>query len=142
MKRCGMVVGLAALVIIPFGFLWPDTEMVFKDLGCSAFEGRAHVICAETEAALEWTWFGHALLSPRWRVTWPAVRTAWCAADITPKDRQVIEYILNNAKDMRLQGAASSYLSLIDNLDGKGEEPENSLYHPKNPQYLLREKCS
>jgi len=30
---------------------------------------------------------------------------------------------------------------IVANLDGKGDEPENSIFNPKNSEYILKKGC-
>jgi hypothetical protein len=90
---------------------------------------------------MEWTWMGHAIVSPGWRVTWNALRRVYCRAGIGAADVPVLE-ALKSGSDWRLRDGADGLTRIVRSRDGSAVEPENSIFHPANPQYLLKDGCT
>jgi hypothetical protein len=84
---------------------------------------------------------GHAIVSPGWRPTWTTLRVVYCGQGITAADLPVLDVLAHGAGDWRLQSAAGDLARSLRNLDGRGEDPENSIFHPQNPAYVLRGGC-
>jgi hypothetical protein len=100
--------------------------MISRDIGCAHFApGRAGTICGALAESM--TWMGHAMIAPGWRVTWNALRQVYCREGISPVDLPALEY-LKQGSDGRLENGA----------DGRAAEPENSIFSPANPQYILK----
>jgi hypothetical protein len=115
---------------------WPSGYMVSRDIGCGKTDGRAREICQAISESMEWTWLGHAIISPGWRVTWNGVRGVYCREKLTAADLGALE-TLKRASDWRLQDGAEDLARLI----GGANEPANSIFNPKNPAYILKEGC-
>ena len=114
-----------------------DRRILSYKMECNHFQGeRSKSICRQFEREMEWTWFGHAILSPGWRVTWETVRRVWCHARITDNDVPALQD-LAKSPDWRLEGAADDLLKLL-----RDDQPENSILNPRNPDYILRQGCS
>src|ERR1044072_3543682 len=76
------------IVAFAAALLWPGRAMASRDLGCARVEDpRGRRICETVSASLEWTWMGHAIISPGWRLTWPGLKHVWCRAEIQTRDR-------------------------------------------------------
>ena len=104
-------------------------------------DSRSNTICMSVERHLEYTCCGHAIISPGYRATWKTVTNVWCEQQITQKDIAALQ-ILVKTSDWRLQFAAESLLRLLTGYDSYGvKESENSIFHPNNPSYLLKNKC-
>lgn len=115
--------------------------MVSRDIGCAKVPSpRGRAICGSVSDAMEWTWLGHAIVSPGWRLTWGGLRRVWCREGIGEADLGELE-MLRKASDWRLANAADDLIRLIENRDGKGAEPKSSLFSPQNPRYILRGEC-
>jgi hypothetical protein len=82
--------------------------------------GRGQEICRALSASMEWTWMGHAIISPGWRPTWRGLAHVWCALQISDAD----------------------LIRITTNRGGFGDEPENSIFNPKTPAYLLKDGCA
>ena len=109
-----------------------------RDLGCVALsDARGRDICAVLEREMEWTWFGHAIVSPGWRVTLETIRRGWCVLRISPADVPALE-ALRQSGDFRLETGATAFLALL----RPAEQETNSVYHPGHPAYLLRLGCA
>jgi hypothetical protein len=89
---------------------------------------------------MEWTWMGHAIIAPGWRVTWSALRQVYCRERIAAADLPALEY-LKQASDWRLQEGADGLIRIIRNASGQATDPENSIFNPANPQYILMGDC-
>ena len=117
--------------------------MLSKDIGCAAIQdARGLDICKALSDNMELTPLGHATVSPGWRISFEAIAKVYCDQKIMPADMALLKTINKNAKDWRLESAADSLLQILQNLDGKGDAPENSIYHPKNVDYILKQGCA
>jgi hypothetical protein len=48
---------------------------------------------------------------------------------------------LKQGSDWRLQDGADGLIRLIGSANGRPAEPENSIFNPANPQYILKGGC-
>ena len=132
---------LAFLLSLVVAIFWPQQRMRSRNLGCPEFPNpRAREICKALSDSMEWTWSGHGIIWPGWRVTWSALRRAFCAARIGAADLPALE-ILKSSPDWRLQDAADSLSRLVSSRSGNSIEPENSIFDPDNPGYILKDGC-
>src|SRR5260370_21044892 len=91
---------VTALVLV---MAWPDKKMISRDLGCAKVtQGRAQEICLALSDSMEWTWMGHGIISPGWRVTWNALRRVYCREKTGTADLTALE-TLKMGSDWRLQ---------------------------------------
>ena len=113
-----------------------------RDMKCGELAGRrARDICMSIERNLEFTWLGHAIISPGYRSTWKTVVAVWCEQQITREDVKEL-HTLSGSEDWRLSSAAESLLRLLTGHDQYGSpESENSIFNPSNPSYLLKDGC-
>lgn len=131
---------IAATVVAIAVVCWPDANMASRDIGCvKAPPGRRSNICNALSAGMEWTWLGHAIVSPGWRLTWAGLRRVYCQENITAGDLPVLES-LKKGLDWRLQDGADGLIRLISSGGGHAE-PENSIFNPQNPNYILKNGC-
>lgn len=132
---------VVTLLALTAALCWPSDYMMSKDIGCAkASSARGKEICAALSESMEWTWMGHAIVSPGWRVTWDSLRETYCRTHVTAADIPALKD-LAKATDWRLESGAGNLITLIQNANGKGAEPENSVFHPKNAGYILRGGC-
>jgi len=132
---------IAGGVAAALATVWPDKRMISRDIGCAHFApGRAGTICGALAESMEWTWMGHAMIAPGWRVTWNALRQVYCREGISPVDLPALEY-LKQGSDWRLDDGADGLIRLIGSANGRAAEPENSIFNPANPQYILKRGC-
>jgi hypothetical protein len=104
-------------------------------------EERARDICISIERNLEYTWLGHANISPGYRSTWKTVVAVWCDQQIKREDMKEL-HTLSESDDWRLAYAAESLLRLLTGHDQYGyPEAETSIFNPSNPSYILRDGC-
>jgi hypothetical protein len=133
-----VIAGITTLVLVIF---WPDKGMISRDIGCAnAAPGRGKEICQALSDSMEWTWKGHAIVSPGWRVTWNTLRRVYCREKISAADVTVLE-TLKMGSDWRLHDGADELIRLAGSSSGLANEPENSIFNPANPHYLLKEGC-
>jgi hypothetical protein len=131
--------GVIATILV---VLWPDKKMISRDIGCADIgTEREKNICQALSDSMEWTWMGHAILSPGWRVTWDTVRRAYCRENMSVADLSALES-LRKGPDWRLQEGAGDLIRLIGSSGGRAGEPENSIFNPANPQYILKDGCA
>ena len=65
----------------------------------------------------------------------------YCDRHITAADLPVLESFKAGLHDWRLESGAEELTYLAKNADGKGDAPENSIFNPKNPSYILKDGC-
>jgi hypothetical protein len=135
------------LIALAGAMCWPDGNMASRDLGCTReSSARGQEICAALADSMRWTWLGHAIVSPGWRVTWDGLREVYCKKRIAAADIPVLKdlkkYKPDFVPDWRLESGANDLIQLLENADGGGDQPENSLFNPKNRQYILKGGCA
>ena len=83
---------LAAVLFLPGLCLPAAAEGLYsRDLNCEEqASDRAREICHALEGALEWTWKGHAIISPSYRVTSESERRVFCELPITASDTHTL----------------------------------------------------
>ncbi len=122
--------------------LSPRAGMASRDLNCDAiYDPRARVICRRLERDMQWTWMGHAIISPGWRITFESVRRTYCAESIGPRDIPALDVLRHNTRDWRAASGADYLLRLIRNRDGLGDEDSASVFNPANPLFILKGGC-
>jgi hypothetical protein len=127
---------IAGAVAIVLAVCWPNKRMISRDIGCrNAAAGRSQEICNALSGSMEWTWMGHAIISPGWRVTWSGLRRVYCREKISAADVEVLK-ALARGSDWRLQDGAEDLIRLVG-----GGEPENSIFNPTNEHYILKGGC-
>jgi hypothetical protein len=132
---------LVAIVLVPGALLWPRGALASRDLGCTKVGlMRAQEICQALSGALEWTWFGHAIIAPGWRLTWQGLRRAYCSERISAADIPALETLVR-APDWRLENGAGNLPRLVSAQAGGRDEPETSIFNPNHPDYLLKGGC-
>jgi len=147
MKR-GPCVSATLLVLLPVllvvlcaSLFWPRGSMASRDIGCAKVQLRREgEICRALSEAMEWTWLGHAIIAPGWRLTWPGLRRVYCGANIAAADIPALE-TLARGSDWRLESGAGNLLRLVAASAGTSDEPETSIFNPQNPDYLLKDGC-
>jgi hypothetical protein len=139
-----------------------DTNMYHRDLGCDAHTGRAKEICIDLAHEMEWTWLGHAIVAPGWRVTFVTIGRVYCKDSLSLKDIDTLKYLAGHrpfkTDDARLEQGILGLLALLRSrpetkasgimdsifdvarteaytIDG------TSLFNPQNPDYILRDGC-
>ena len=131
----------AGIIALALMLVWPDKKMISRDIGCASISsGRGREICQALSDSMEWTWMGHAIISPGWRVTWNALRRVYCQEKPGVKDLAVLES-LKMGSDWRLQDGADELIRLVSNCNGLAYEPENSVFNQTNSQYILKGGC-
>jgi hypothetical protein len=118
------------------------TNILSRDLGCAGVpDARGRMICRRLQQEMEWTWTGHAILSPGWRVTFKSVRRTYCAAGIGDRDINALEALQQTTRDWRAQSGADFLLRLLRNSNGSAHEDVNSIFNAVNPSYVLKGGC-
>jgi len=134
-----VAVGVIVLALV---MVWPDKKMISRDIGCASRPSeREKKICQTLSDSMEWTWMGHAIISPGWRVTWNALRRVYCRKNINAADLTALE-TMKMGSDWRLQDGADELIRLVGSSGGSANEPENSIFNPTNPHYLLKDGCA
>jgi hypothetical protein len=131
-----------ALIALALALCWPSGYMASRDIGCAkVHSGCGNDICNAISASMEWTWMGHAIVSPGWRVTWAGLGRVYCREKIAATDLPVLEE-LKRGSDWRLRDGADDLIRLVSSNGGNGTESENSIFNPKNPDYILKNGCA
>jgi hypothetical protein len=141
MKRKALVLGGVVLLAIAVALCSPGRSMATRDIGCANTSGRGYEICTALSRSMEWTWMGHAVLWPGFRPTWRGLASVWCTQRIADGDVPVLETLRRASSDWRLESGADSLIRIAKNRTGSGDEPENSIFNPRNPEYILKGGC-
>ena len=142
-----------ALLLLP-ALAAAETKMFSRDLGCQAYPApRSQALCRALEDGLQWTWFGHATVSPGWRPSFEGTAKVFCAQKVAPQDIDAL-LPLTRAQDWRLESAAKWLVILlgpkaIERLPASAlkEEMElsvtapNSIWNPAHPDFPVRRGC-
>ena len=79
--------GFSLTLIIATSSSAAAAPLYTRTLSCQRWSAaRANEVCKSLEREMEWTWTGHALISPSFRVTFETVRRVYCALSISPQD--------------------------------------------------------
>src|SRR5258706_7006342 len=106
MRRAVWAIALASPILLALVLLSPNRSMGSRDLGCANVSGRAGEICRALSASMEWTWMGHAIVSPGWRPTGRGIARVWCALHITNADLSILNDLGDASSDWRLEAGA------------------------------------
>jgi len=132
---------LFLLSAVAYAF-WPQHGMGSRDLGCDRQIGRAQEICLRLQRDMEWTWTGHAIISPGWRVTFASIARTYCAEHIRPDDISALRILRQSTKDWRAESGADFLIRLAQNKAGGEADDITSVVNPANPSYILKDGCS
>jgi hypothetical protein len=143
------VIASALVVLVAVAACWPRGYMGSRDIGCAAVNpGRGRQICNAISESMQWTWMGHAIIAPGYRLTWSGLRRVYCREHITPADIPALEAMqrtsleaMTRTSDWRLQSSADELIHLVNSSNGQGTDSENSIFNPKNPEYILKHGC-
>src|SRR5579871_5350219 len=116
-----------------------------RNIGCAQITGaREREICKSVSDALEWEWFGHAIIAPGWRVTYQTARDAYCKIHIVAADLPLLDGLKNKPVngDWRLATGSGYLARILKSTDGTGNEPAWSVFSTDNPRYILKGGCS
>ena len=91
---------------------------------------------------MQWTWMGHAIVSPGWRVTFQSVVRTYCGEKISGKDIKSLEALRQSSTDWRTESGADFLLRLVRNMDGSAHEDLSGVFGPHNNAYIVRNGCS
>jgi hypothetical protein len=121
---------LASVIALVLAMFSPDKKMISRDLGCANVNpAREKEICLALSKSMEWTWTGHAIISPGWRVTENTLRRVYCREKITSADLPALE-TMKTGSDWRLQDGAEDLIHL---LGANGDRA--------NPRYVREGGC-
>jgi hypothetical protein len=131
--------GVIALVV---AVCLPSRYMASRDIECErAAPGRSQEICRALSSSMEWTWMGHAIVSPGWRPTWRGLAHVWCSAHISDADLPIVDGLRHASSDWRPESGAEDLIRIAKNRNGSGDEPENSIFNLRTPAYILKDGC-
>jgi hypothetical protein len=69
------------------------------------------------------------------------VRRTYCTEHVSLRDVTSLENLRRSTHDWRAELGAEFLIRLVRNKDGKGDEPENSIFNPNNPSFILKNGC-
>jgi hypothetical protein len=85
-RKLFWIVPLGAIAAVG-AFLFSTDGLLRRDLACENISaGRSQELCRALAKNMDWTWTGHAILSPSFRVTISGTRRIHCQQPITPDD--------------------------------------------------------
>jgi hypothetical protein len=83
-----------------------------RNLSCSRFSAaRERQICEALQREMEWTWTGHAIVSPSFRVTFGTARRVYCALSLSGEDTATLVNMIV-ALERKPDGAMASAQAL------------------------------
>lgn len=83
--------GFGLLLILASSSGVAAASLYSRNLSCQRWSAaRANEICKTLEREMEWTWTGHAIVSPSYRVTFETVRRTYCALSVSAQDTAVL----------------------------------------------------
>ena len=86
MRRLFWILLLGGLGLAGLFVVYSD-GLLRRDLACGQLSaGRGQEICRLVARNMDWTWTGHAIVSPSFRVGFAGARRTFCQAPITPED--------------------------------------------------------
>ncbi len=145
-------IGVAALLFVlvsPDLSYAKDYSLYGRDIGCAEITtARPRQICEAIAASLTWQWMGHATIAPGYKPNFEGARKVYCELKIGKDDMEALRRLrqydpkLKWLPDWRLESGADMLLRIVANLDGRGDEPENSIFNSKNAEYVLKKGCS
>jgi hypothetical protein len=139
----GLLVAVPLAIVVAFS--WPDSAMISREIGCARVDdARGRKICDSLSASMQWTWMGHAIVSPGWRVTWAGLKRVYCRDHITTADVPVLRRLSGaggrRLGDWRLESGAADLLEILKH--GDSTVSETSIFNPRNSSYILRDGCA
>lgn len=108
-------------------FLLPSStvadSLYTRHLACEEqFTGRSREICQALEHALEWTWTGHAIFSPSYRIKTEGILRAYCSLPVTNKDTEILIDMYFNSEYKDGMGQAQINNGVLDLLSLLGQQ--------------------
>jgi hypothetical protein len=138
----------AALFLLPAMSAAKNYSLYGRDIGCvEVAPGRTRQICEAIAASLTWQWMGHAIIAPGYKPSFKGARKVYCELEIGKNDLEILQELKTYdpkrkwLPEWRLEWGAEMLLRIIANLDGMGDEPENSIFNPKNSDFILKNGC-
>jgi hypothetical protein len=86
-----------------------------RNLSCKDWTAtRSNEICRMLEWEMEWTWTGHAVFSPSFRVTFENVRKTYCAISVSSQDTAaLVDMVLGRRQRSRSPAAQRHAFSAL-----------------------------
>ncbi len=136
---------VAVPLAIVIALVWPNSAMISRDIGCARVDdARGRQICDSLSSSMQWTWMGHAIVSPGWRVTWDGLKRVYCREHVTTADVPVLLRLSGadgrSPGDWRLESGAADLLEIL--KYGDSTVSEASIFNPKNSSYILKGGCT
>ena len=146
-KSIGVAALLFALLLSDMAYA-KDYSLYGRDLGCAEITpARSRQICEAIAVSLTWQWMGHAIVAPGYKPSFEGARKVYCDLKIGKDDVEALQRLKKYdpkrkwSPDWRLESGTDMLLRIVANLDGQGDEPESSIFNPKNPEYVLGRGC-
>ena len=78
---------LAFLAVLTFASSGHADSLYSRNLSCRRFAApRERQICQSLEREMEWTWTGHAIIAPSFRVTFETAKKVFCTLSLSAAD--------------------------------------------------------
>jgi hypothetical protein len=78
---------LAFLAVLTFASSGHADSLYSRNLSCPRFAApRERQICQSLEREMEWTWTGHAIIAPSFRVTFETAKKVFCTLSLSAAD--------------------------------------------------------
>lgn len=117
MRYIFLVAIVSLLLISPLSLA--SNALLTRNLDCDKERTpRAQTICRALEHEMHWEWFGHAIVSPSFRVNFDSVREVYCRLPIRTNDTTtLVEMALSqqagNMRNAQIENGASGLLYLL-----------------------------
>jgi hypothetical protein len=95
MKKLALPVFCLVYLLAISSFAAADS-LYSRDLSCKRLPSpRGMEICKALEREMEWTWTGHAIIAPSFRVTFEGVKKVYCSLPVSAQDtRSLVDMIV------------------------------------------------
>ncbi|MDH3702613.1 MAG: hypothetical protein OEU46_14995 [Alphaproteobacteria bacterium] len=111
---------IAVILVVLFSSAPAAGSLYSRDLDCETQGSpRARDICTAVEHGLEWTWKGHAIISPSFRATTKTTAGVFCTLTIGPNDTPTLVQMAldtnyrKNTQEALINNAAGNLLKLL-----------------------------
>ena len=110
----------AGVLLWMFSLTSAADGMYTRNLACENQSSvRAKEVCRALEPALEWTWLGHAIVSPSYRMKTERVVNVYCSLPITADDipalvdMAIVSQFTDGMRQAQINNGVLSLLSLL-----------------------------
>ena len=113
-----------------------------QNLDCQKqISGRTIVFCPAPEKALEWRCTGHAIISPRLRISLEGLRRTCCSLPISYRDTELLVDMAFHTKSRSEMSRHSHAQYVKTQISLPIAETSTSIFNPQHRYYILRSGC-